>query len=66
MENKYFLELENISKSFGTLKIVHFTDILYGSTTDIETIKKIVNENIINYLKYSFEITITGRTPNKL
>ena len=41
--NEYNIEDNNLDKSFNTLKIVHFSDILYGSTTDIETIKKIVN-----------------------
>ena len=41
--NEINIEDTKLDKSFGTLKIVHFTDILYGSTTDIETIKKIVN-----------------------
>ncbi|MBR3490046.1 MAG: metallophosphoesterase [Bacilli bacterium] len=41
--NEINIEDTKLDKSFGTLKIVHFTDILYGSTTDIETIKEIVN-----------------------
>ena len=34
--NEYNIEDSNLDKSFNTLKIVHFSDILYGSTTDIE------------------------------
>ena len=36
------IEDNNLDKSFGTLKIIHFSDILYGSTTDIKTIENIV------------------------
>ena len=41
--NEYSIEDSNIDKSFGTLKIVHFSDILYGSTTDMETVETVTN-----------------------
>ena len=44
--NEINIEDNKLDKSFGTLKIVHFSDLLYGSTTDIDTVKKIVK--IIN------------------
>ena len=47
--NEINIEDNTLNKSFNTLKIVHFSDILYGSTTDIETIKKTVE--IINNKK---------------
>lgn len=40
--NEINIEDNTLDKSFNTLKIVHFTDILYGSTTNIDTIKKVV------------------------
>ena len=40
--NEINIEDNNLDKSFGTLKIVHFSDILFGSTTDIDTVKKVV------------------------
>ena len=40
--NEINIEDNNLDKSFKTLKIVHFSDILFGSTTDIDTVKKIV------------------------
>lgn len=41
--NELNIEDNNLDKSFNTLKIVHFSDVLYGSTTDMDTIKRIVN-----------------------
>jgi hypothetical protein len=40
--NEISIEDNKLDKSFGTLKIIHFSDILFGSTTDIETIKEVV------------------------
>lgn len=40
---------ENLPDNFNGLKIVHFSDIKYGKTTNIETIKNVVKE--INILK---------------
>ena len=47
--NEQNIEDNTLDKTFGTLKIVHFSDILYGSTTDIDTVKKVVE--IINNKK---------------
>ena len=47
--NEQNIEDNTLDKTFGTLKIVHFSDILYGSTTDIDTVKKVVD--IINNKK---------------
>lgn len=44
--NEINIEDNTLDKSFGTLKIVHFSDILFGSTTSIETVEDIVT--IIN------------------
>ena len=40
--NEISIEDNKLDKSFGTLKIIHFSDILFGSTTDIDTIKEVV------------------------
>lgn len=40
---EYKIENNSIPTNYDGLKIIHFTDIHYGSTTDIKYIKKIVN-----------------------
>ena len=47
--NEYNIEDNNLDKTFGTLKIVHFSDLLYGSTTDMEDLEKVVE--IVNNKK---------------
>lgn len=46
---EYAIIDEKLPDNFNGLKIVHFSDILYGRTTNIVTIKKLVNE--MNILK---------------
>lgn len=46
---EYAIIDEKLPNSFNGIKIIHFSDIHYGRTTDIKTIKKIVSE--INILK---------------
>ena len=40
---EYKIEDKNIPTNFDGLKIIHFTDVHYGSSVDIEYIKKLVN-----------------------
>ena len=72
--NEYNIEDNNLDKTFGTLKIVHFSDILYGSTTDIDTIKnvtKLINEKKPDIVIYtgdlvSKDISIDEKIVNKI
>lgn len=57
--NEINIEDSNLDKSFGTLKIVHFSDILFGSTTDIDTVKKtvkIVNDKKADIVIYTGDL----------
>ena len=47
--NEYPIINKNIPENFNGFKIVQFSDIHYGSTTDLNTIKKVVKK--INYLE---------------
>lgn len=46
---EYAIIDEKLPEHFNGIKIIHFSDILYGRTSNIDTIKKTVNE--INVLK---------------
>ena len=41
--NEYFIESDKIKKSYEELKFLHFSDILYKSTTTKEDVEKIVD-----------------------
>lgn len=47
--NEYAIINEEIPNNFNSIKIIHFSDIHFGRTTNIETIKNIVKE--MNILK---------------
>lgn len=47
--NEYSIVDNDIPDSFNGIKIIHFSDIHFGRTTNMETLKKVVNE--INILK---------------
>jgi predicted MPP superfamily phosphohydrolase len=40
--NEYNIEDSNLDKTFKTLKIVHLSDLLYGSTTDMKMVDKVI------------------------
>lgn len=40
----YFIEDKDLPSSFNNLKIIHFSDIHYGSTTEMSDIKELVNK----------------------
>ncbi len=46
---EYRVESEVLTSNFSGLKVVHFSDLLYGSTVDMDDVKKMVNR--INILK---------------
>ena len=46
---EYRVESSVLTSNFSGIKIVHFSDLLYGSTTDMNEVKEMVNH--INILK---------------
>lgn len=46
---EYRVESTMLTSNFSGLKIIHFSDLLYGSTTDMDEVKEMVNH--INILK---------------
>ena len=46
---EYRIESTVLTKNFSGLKVIHFSDLLYGSTTDMNDVKEMVNH--INILK---------------
>lgn len=66
--NEINIEDNNLDKSFGTLKIVHFTDVLFGSTTDIDTVKKIVtviNDKKADIVIFTGDLVSSKIIPNE-
>lgn len=60
--NEYGIVNKSLPSSFHGLKIIHFSDIQYGQTTDINDIKKLVTK--INLLKPDL-VVFTGDLFNK-
>jgi len=60
--NEYGIVNKSLPSSFHGLKIIHFSDIQYGQTTDINDIKKLVTK--INSLKPDL-VVFTGDLFNK-
>lgn len=66
--NEINIEDNNLDKSFGTLKIVHFTDVLFGSTTDIDTVRKIVtviNDKKADIVIFTGDLVSSKIIPNE-
>lgn len=71
---EYKIESENLPASFNGFKIIHFSDFLFGKTTDIEDLENLVNK--INILKpdlifftgdlISLDKNITSEEENKI
>ncbi len=59
---EYSIENNKFPKSFNGLKIAHFSDFHYGTTTDINSLEKLVNE--INLMKPDI-IVFTGDLVDK-
>lgn len=71
---EYRVESSVLSENFSGLKVVHFSDLLYGSTVDMDDLKKVVSK--INILKpdlvlftgdlISEDVTLSDKDTEKL
>lgn len=62
--NEYRIVSENIPLNFSGLKIVHFSDLYFGNTTDINEVDKLVNK--INLVKPDLIIFTGNLYGNKI